>query len=123
MPAEPAVEKPRSLTAAWVALALLLAVLGWFKWNSERNKTFCRLTTRNVQQAVRSYCGMNGLYLGDPINKSDLFGPGKFIESEPLRCAGGGTYTCLSVQPDVGDLYLRCSDRKHQLDAALIKDW
>ncbi len=123
MSSEPPVEKPRSLTAAWFALALLCAVHGGFKWNSDRNKAFCLVTTQNVQQAVRSYCGMNGINPGEPVDKTELFGPGKFIESEPLRCAGGGTYTCSSVQPNVGDLYLRCSHRKHQLDPALIKDW
>lgn len=107
---EPAVEKPRSLTAAWVALALLFAVLGGFIWKSGSDRAACILNTRNVQQAARSFHGMNGLNFGDRLAKADLVGPGKFIESEPAH-------------PAIGTLAIRCSHRKHQLDPALIKDW
>ena len=118
MSSEPVVEKPRSLTAAWVALALLCAVLGGFKWNSDRNKASCLLITRNAQTAVRS----NGLNPGDALDRSALIGPGKFFEFEP-RCPAGGTYTWSINQPSMGDLAIRCSHRKHQLDPALIADW
>ncbi len=122
MSSEPAVEKPRSLTAAWVALALLFAVLGGFKWKSGSDRAACILCTRNVQTAVRSYCGMNGLNPGDPFDRRAIFGPGKFIESEPA-CPAGGTYIWSPVHPAIGTLAIRCSHRKHQLDPALIKDW
>ncbi len=122
MSSDPPVEKPRSLTAAWVALALLCAVLGGFKWKSGSDRAACHLNTRNVQQAARSFHGMNGLDFGDRLEKTDLAGPGNFIESEP-RCPAGGTYTWSPVHPAVGSLVIRCSHRKHQLDPALIKDW
>ena len=122
MSSEPPVEKPRSLAPAWVALALLCAVLGGFKWKSAGDKAACHLYTRNVQQAARSFHGMNGLDFGDRLEKTDLIGPGRFIESEPL-CPAGGTYTWSPVHPAIGTLAIRCSHRKHQLDPALIKDW
>lgn len=122
MSTEPPVEKPRSLTAAWVALALLFAFLGWFKWESESDKAACFLITRNAQQSVRSYCGMNGLNVGDAFDRRALFGPGKFLKSEPV-CPAGGTYTWSTNAPLVGGLAIRCSHRKHQLDPAFTADW
>lgn len=122
MSSEPPVEKPRSLAAAWVALALLIAVLGGYKWKAGSDRAACMLHTRNVQQSTRSFQGMNGLNTGDPLEMSDLIGPGKFIESEPV-CPAGGTYTWSKVHPDIGTLAIRCSHRKHQLDPALIADW
>jgi hypothetical protein len=119
---EPPVEKPRSLTAAWAVLALLIAVLGGFKWKSGSDRAACILQTRNVQQAARSFQGVNGLNTGDHLEMSDLIGPGKFIESEPL-CPAGGTYTWSKVHPDIGTLVIRCSHRKHQLDRTQIADW
>ena len=121
MSSEPPVEKPRSLTAAWFALALLVAVLGGFKWKSGSDRAACILQTRNVQQGVRSYCGMNGLNPGDAFDRSAIIGPGKLLESEPL-CPAGGTYTWSPVHPAIGTLAIRCSHRKHQLDPALIAD-
>lgn len=122
MSSEPAVEKPRSLTAAWVALALLCAVLGGFKWKSGSDRAACILQMRNVQQASRSYCGVNGLNPGDALDPAAFIGPGKFIEFEPI-CPAGGTYTWCKVHPAMGTLAIRCSHRKHQLDPALIADW
>lgn len=122
MSSEPAVEKPRSLAPAWVALALLCAVLGGFKWKSGSDRAACILQMRNVQQAYRSYCGINGLNPGDSFDRLGLIGPGKLIESVPV-CPAGGTYTWSEIHPLVGDLAIRCSHRKHQLDPALIKDW
>jgi hypothetical protein len=119
---EPPVEKPRSLAAAWVTLALLIAVLGGYKWKAGSDRAACILQTRNVQQAVRSYCGMNGINSGDTFDRTGIIGPGKFIESEPV-CPAGGTYTWSANTPLVGHLAIRCSHRKHQLDPALIADW
>ncbi len=122
MSSEPPVEEPRSLAAAWVALALLFAVLGGFIWKSGSDRAACILYTRNVQQAARSFQGMNGLNVGDRLEKADLVGPGNFIEAEP-HCPAGGTYTWSKVHPAMGTLAIRCSHRKHQLDPALIADW
>lgn len=122
MTSGPPIEKPRSLAPAWVALALLFAVLGGFKWKSGSDRAACILQTRNVQQAARSFQGVNGLNTGDHLKMSDLIGPGKFIESEPI-CPAGGTYAWSKVHPDIGTLAIRCSHRKHQLDPGLIKDW
>ena len=121
MSSEPPVEKPRSLTAAWVALALLCVVLGGFKWKSGSDRAACILQMRNVQQASRSYCGMNGLNPGEALDRTAFIGPGRFIESEP-RCPAGGNYTW-SPNPPVGTLVARCSHRKHQIDPAFIADW
>jgi hypothetical protein len=122
VPADPPIEKPRSLAAAWVAIALLIAVLGGFKWKSGGDRAACILQTRNVQQATRSFQGINGLYPGDAFDRTALIGPGKFIESEPI-CPAGGTYTWCKVQPAIGTLTIRCSHRKHQLAPARIADW
>ena len=65
---------------------------------------------------------MNSLNTGDQLEMSDLIGPGKFIDSQPV-CPAGGTYTWSKVHPAVGTLAIRCSHRKHQLDPAFIADW
>lgn len=65
---------------------------------------------------------MNGQNTGDHFEVSELIGPGKFIEFEPI-CPAGGTYTWSKVHPAIGILAFRCSHRKHQLDPALIADW
>lgn len=122
MSSDPPVEKPRSLAAAGVTLALLCAVLGGFKWKSGSDRAACILQTRNIQQATRSFQGMNSLNTGDQLEMSDLIGPGKFIDSQPV-CPAGGTYTWSKVHPAVGTLAIRCSHRKHQLDPAFIADW
>lgn len=122
MSSGPPVEKTRSLAPAWVALALLVAVLGGFKWKSRSDRAACILCTRNVQTAVRSYCGMKGLNPGDALDRRALFGPGNVLESEPV-CPDGGTYTWSPVYPAKGTPAIRCSHRKHQLDPALLKYW
>ena len=77
-------------------------------WRRGSNRAHCILNIRNVQQAVRSYGGVNGQKVGDPLDWTDLIGPGKFIVKEP-RCPAGGKYRLLSKQPAVGVLALECS--------------
>ena len=119
---EPPVEKPRSLAPAWITLALFIALLGGFEWKSGRDKAVCQLNTRNIQQAARAFHGMQGKHFGDRLDKGDLVGPGRFLDTEPC-CPAGGTYIWSPVHPAIGTLAIRCSHRKHQLDPALIKDW
>lgn len=122
MSSGPHVEKSSEPSGVWLLLILLLVVLAGVWWKSVEDKAGCQLNVRNVQQASRSYCGMNGLNPGSPLLRTDLIGPGGLIGSEPV-CPAGGTYTWSSVHPACGDLAIRCSNRKHQLDPALIADW
>lgn len=72
----------------------------------------CIMNTRNVQQAVRAHHGMNSKNFGELIDWSDIFGPGKFLDQEPV-CPAGGTYTFSKVYPQVGKLASTCSHTDH----------
>jgi hypothetical protein len=76
----------------------------------------CLLNIRNVQQAMRSYMGMNGHNSETQVpefSKKSIIGPEKYLDSEP-KCPGGGTYTWIEgYHPAMGVLILRCSCRDH----------
>ena len=81
-------------------------------WKEGSDRAACILQIRNVQQAVRSYQGMNALSIGDPLDWSEIFGPGKFIERQP-SCPAGGTYTFAKEHPHIGKLACTCSHADH----------
>jgi len=114
--------KIRSLEFGWLIAAVLIVGIGVFRWIAGSHKCTCTLNTRNVQQAMRSYQGMNNLPEGSPLPKSALIGPGKLIQSEPLCPSGDPYHWSPFVQPQ-GKLILQCTHPTHQLDPATIKDW
>lgn len=105
-------------TSRYIVLAILIFSLISILFLGTRglidgsDRAGCILNTRNVQQAVRSYQGMNSKNYGDPIDWSEIFGPGKMMEREPV-CPAGGTYTFSKVHPDVGKFACTCSHADH----------
>lgn len=70
------------------------------------------MNIRNVQQALRGYEGMNQKNSGEQINWSEIIGPGKMFEREPV-CPAGGTYTFSKVHTELGKLVCTCSHADH----------
>lgn len=81
-------------------------------WKEGSDRAACIMQTRNVQQAVRGYGGMNGLNPGDPLDWNEIFGPGKLLDQRPT-CPTGGTYTFVDTIPPVGTLAGQCSHADH----------
>ncbi len=77
-------------------------------------KAGCQLQIRNIQQAVRSWSGMNGLGTRQPINWSKLIGKGNFINPDAIDCPSGGAYELSTLTPDVGQLAAKCPHPEHQ---------
>ena len=98
----------------WTLVVLIAsAVMGMalfvvLTWKSRADRASCILNIRNVQNAVRSYAGMNNLNIGTPTGLSEIVGPGKFVERIP-QCPAGGNYRFLDRQPKIGQLYMECS--------------
>lgn len=81
-------------------------------WKKGSDRAGCIINTRNVQQAVRSHQGMNSLKVGDSINWSEIIGPGKMLQQQPV-CPAGGTYTLIDTVPPMGTLVGECSHADH----------
>lgn len=81
-------------------------------WKTGSDRAACIIQTRNIQQAIRSHQGMENLQVGAPINWSEIIGPGKFIEQQPV-CPTGGTYTFTETVPPLGTLAGQCSHADH----------
>jgi hypothetical protein len=114
--------KIRSLQFAWFIVGLLITALGVLWWIAGSNKAACRMNVRNVQQAVRSYQGMNNKTTGSPLDKSEIVGPGKFLETEPV-CPSCGPYRWSPVVPGMGHLMIECEHPDHPRPAAETADW
>jgi hypothetical protein len=75
----------------------------------------CIMRIQAVQKGVRAYCNLYGYQPGDnvPGLKSQVIGPGKFVEAVPL-CPGHGEYIFLDDKvPETGELYMKCSIPDH----------
>lgn len=107
----------RAVAVAFGAMAVFILPSTYF-WKRRTDREGCVLNLRNAQQAMRSYQGMNGLWVGGHpgFGHQTLIGPGNFLEVEP-QCPGGGTYTWEEGRiPDVGELFLHCSHPDHVPD-------
>ena len=101
-------------------LLLIIAIAGagaaFFKWKRDSDRDACILNIRQVQQAMRSYMGMNAHNPETDVpgfSKDTIIGEGKPIASVPV-CPAGGTYTWIEGrQPAIGVLSLRCSCPDH----------
>jgi hypothetical protein len=80
------------------------------KWRIESQRAGCIMNIRNVQQANRSYHGMNAQPI---VFRRDIVGPGNFVEKLPV-CPGGGHYRWNEGKElPIGELMLRCSNPDH----------
>ncbi len=86
--------------------------IGAQAWKKGSDRAACIIQTRNVQQAVRSYQGMNSLNAGDAMNWNEIIGAGKMLEQQPV-CPTGGTYTFSETVPPKGTLAGQCSHTEH----------
>ncbi len=103
----------RELKRDLISFLLMILVCGsiaggFLVWKRKEDRRVCLLYIRNMQQAVRSYCGMHGLREGDPLDLANFVGPGKFMRNEP-KCPAGGKYRFLGKIPLEGELALECS--------------
>lgn len=114
-------DRPAGLRADPLIVVLLLVagVAGFMLYWSRSNRDACLMNVRNVQQAARSHQGVNGLWIGSPLRRSDLIPAYLGAPS----CPSGGTYTWSTVHPPVGMLVIRCSHPGHQPDPAEVADW
>ena len=101
------------LTVVILVLLSLISILfvGARAWKRGSDRAGCIMNIRNVQQGMRSFQNMNGHSAGDLVAnaRSEIIGPGKFVESVP-QCPGTGTYSFLDDSlPLSGALYASCS--------------
>ena len=101
------------LTVVILVLLSLISILfvGARAWKRGSDRAGCIMNIRNVQQGMRSFQNMNGHSAGDivPNAKSEIIGPGKFVESVP-QCPGTGQYAFMDDSlPLSGALYASCS--------------
>ena len=103
-----------AVVGAFTVLSSVASVVG--AWIKGKDRSACILNCRNVQQAMRSFCGMNGHNPGDVVpgfGASSLVGPGLYPDSMPV-CPAGGRYTWVEGRfPLVGELMIRCSCPEH----------
>ena len=105
---------------AGVATLWTLAWLEPFGRTGNSDKPACLLHQRNLQQAVRAHQNMESLKPGDPLDWSEIIGPGQFIETEPT-CPVHGDYLLSPVIPERGTLAAPCKDPEHR--PADTRDW
>ncbi len=74
------------LTVVILVLLSLISILfiGARAWKRGSDRAAAILTIRNTQQAIRSHANMSALNPGDAFVSTDVFGPGKFIEENPI---------------------------------------
>jgi prepilin-type N-terminal cleavage/methylation domain-containing protein len=105
------------LTVVILVLLSLISILfiGARAWKKGSDRSASLITIRNVQQAVRSYANMNNKNEGDTVAKTDIFGTGKFVTTDPttINHPGGTGLTYVipapTLIPTVGSLYLEVS--------------
>lgn len=65
-----------------------------------------------IQQAARSYEGVNGLLIGAPVDWSQI--RGSYLSEESFRCPCGGDYDLSSAVPAPGTLHAPCKRAEHE---------
>jgi len=106
---------------ATVLLFVMLSVAGWLKWRFESDRAACLMNQRNIQQAMRSYQGINGLSEGAPLDRAWIVSE-VFNGIEPC-CPSGSIYTWSPSVPAIGTLVAPCPHGKHEFDPGTTKDW
>jgi hypothetical protein len=110
------------LTVVILVLLSLLAILfiGARAWKRGSDRVGCILQIRQVQVGVRSFANLNGYVADQDVAprdlKSEIIGPGKFVEAPPV-CPAKGTYSFKANKiPKIGEIYMKCSldkDKDH----------
>ncbi|MGC4016125.1 MAG: hypothetical protein QM755_16610 [Luteolibacter sp.] len=105
-----------------VAITLLVAAsatggaLLFTSWRERTCRLNCIMQQKFIQQAVRSWCGMNGINPGGPVDWKQIIGPGKFVDLEGgTLCPLDGTpYQLSKTQPQVGEAAAVCRNPNHR---------
>ncbi len=118
------------LTVVILVLLSLISILfiGARAWKKGSDRAAAILQIRNVQQAVRSHANMNNINPGGTIAKTDIIGPGQYIEVDPVGNHPAPSpinfvIAAPTVVPAVGTLYMTSSDTYYAPVADDIKDW
>ena len=94
---------------------IIVLFVGVREYKKGSDRAACIQNIASMQRVVRSYGNLYGVFPGETVSglKSELVGPGKFLETEPI-CPADGTYTCAGdTLPQPGFLYLDCSLSEH----------
>lgn len=116
-PAEGRLKSRRMLQATVGTLLVLfsVALTILIPYKKGEDRTSCMVNCRNVQEAMRSYSGVNGIGAGDAVpgfSVRTLVNQG-FFSAIPA-CPGGGHYEVVEGRaPEVGELMIRCSCPEH----------
>jgi type II secretory pathway pseudopilin PulG len=95
-----------------VSFALITIIfVGALAWKRGSDRSFCVMNIRDVQNGMRAHSNLFGLNPGSSVPglRSQIIGPGRFVQDTPI-CPSGGTYTFgPDAIPNFGTLYMRCS--------------
>ena len=103
-----------SIVIATVLLVVKLGAAGSLKWKFESDRAACLMNQRNIQQATRSYQGINGLSEGAPLDRAWILRE-VFNGIDPC-CPSGSVYTWSPTVPAVGTPAAPCPHGKHEFD-------
>jgi len=95
---------------------IIILFIGAREFKKGSDRAACIQNISSMQRIVRSYGNLYGVFPGETVSglKSELVGPGKFLEVEP-SCPADGTYTYSGdTLPQPGVLYLDCSLGDHE---------
>ncbi|MBL9154024.1 MAG: hypothetical protein JNK37_16145 [Verrucomicrobiales bacterium] len=109
-----------TLVEVTLVLAVLLSLVGILFIGTQAylkgaDRAVCLQNLASVQKAVRAYGNLHQLVPGNAVDnlKGEIFGSDKFIPIEP-RCPANGVYTFRgNILPQVGELYMSCSEEGH----------
>ncbi len=90
------------LSIAWIFVIGMLAAIAipnFVRARTAAQTAACQANLRMIQGAKESWAADRKKNLGDMPAESDLFGPDKYIHTEP-GCPAGGTYTLNSVREE-----------------------
>jgi prepilin-type N-terminal cleavage/methylation domain-containing protein len=123
------------LTVVILVLLSLISILfiGARAWKKGSDRAASILQIRNCQQAVRSYANMNAKNPGDadPSVVSNVFGAGKFIETNPVGTTHPAGSSVLyqygpagtGFIPILGHLFIEASNAEYMPDAGTYNAW
>lgn len=106
--------------AFWVIFVPLLICTVYFWVNAFSKGSYgsnpraaCLLQMRNVQQSVRTYAIVKNLDFGERVTIEELetFSGASFKDK---TCPEGHPYQWIELVPEIGDLYLHCTNPEHR---------
>lgn len=99
------------MTVVILVLLSLISILfiGARAWMKGAHLSGCILNIRSAQMAVRAYQNIRAVPEGTTLNMfTDIIGPGKFLEVNPV-CPGGGDYEHIGHVPYPGEFAITCN--------------